>query len=191
MNISSRKYTGSADLQAMVQLTEALRSIGQRVYPIAADLYEELDDIDVQITVRLWQDQQQKLIGFAYINRYQNLVDVFDERVFDQTIETEMLDWIETAAQQRNQDKGETLTLDAGCLENDTRRRAMLERHGFVLQPESSILMARPLNDPIPAPVLPAGFCIRQMGGMEEVEAYVNLHREAFGTQNMTVSYRQ
>jgi mycothiol synthase len=191
MSISSRTYTGSADLEAMIQLTAALRSIGQVVYPTAADLYEDLDDTDIQVTTRLWQEKQQKLIGFAYINRYQNLVDVFDERVFNRTIETEMMGWIETATKQRNRNKGETLTLDASCMENDTRRLAMLERHGFVLQPESSILMVRPLIDPIPAPVLPVGFCIRQMGGMEEVEAYVNLHRAAFGTENMTVSYRQ
>jgi len=191
MSISSRSFTGSTDLEAMVQLTEALRSIGQQVYPIAADLYEELDDADVQVSARLWHDEELHLIGFAYINRYQNLVDVFDQRVFDRTIESQMMDWITTAAQQHNQNKSEMLTLDAGCLENDARRLAMLERHGFVLQPESSILMACSLNDPIPSPVLPAGFSIRQMGGTEEIEAYVNLHRAAYGTENMTVSYRQ
>ena len=56
---------------------------------------------------------------------------------------------------------------------------------------KSSILMGRPLDGYIPDPVLPQGFAIRPMAGEAELEAYVTLHRAAFGTGNMTVQYRR
>jgi ribosomal protein S18 acetylase RimI-like enzyme len=37
---------------------------------------------------------------------------------------------------------------------------------------------------------LPAGFTIRHVAGEHEVENLVELHRAAFGTENMTVAYR-
>jgi mycothiol synthase len=191
MNISSRSYTGLSDLISMVRLMESLRNRGQKVYPIAADLYEELEDPDVQITVRLWEDEHRNLRGFAYINRYQNLVDVFDASIFNQDMERQMMDWIVSAARQRNQKRGVTLTLDASCSQNDQQRLVILERHGFAHQSDSSLLLARSLLDPLPAIQVPPGYSIRPMGGMVEIEAYVSLHRAAFGTDIMTFSYRQ
>ena len=102
-----------------------------------------------------------------------------------------MMTWAVSAMQRRNQEKGEAQTLDASALETDAPRLAFLERHGFQRQEESSILMSRPLDEPIPDPILPPGFTIRPMAGEAEVEAYVALHRAAFGTGNMTVAYRR
>ena len=175
----------------MTALTQALRAAGQMVYPIAADLYEELADLEVQAAVRLWEDDRRQLVGFAYVSQYQNLVDVFEAGEFTPAIETEMVDWAVTAMQRRNQESGKTETLDASALESDLPRLAFLERHGFQRQAESSILMACPLDQPIPEPQLPPGFTIRPLRGETEIEAYVALHRAAFGTGNMTVEYRR
>jgi ribosomal protein S18 acetylase RimI-like enzyme len=130
-------------------------------------------------------------VGFAYVNQYQNLVDVFNVRVFTPTLEAEMIAWAVTATQQRNLERGEALTLDAYTFESDQPRLAMLARHGFERADEDSILLARSLEGDLPEPQLPAGFSIRPMGGEAEVEAYVALHRAAFGSENMTVDYRR
>ena len=183
-------FTGKSDLDAMVQLTEQLRRQGQRVYPIGADLYEELDDPEVQVTARLWYCDD-KLIGFAYINRYQNMVDVFNESELTTSLQQEMIEWLITRAKKRNLDKGESLTLDAAALENDHKRIAFLKHFGFALEDESSLLYSRHLYPSLPEPVIPAGFTIRPLGGMAELDAYVALHRAAFGTENMTLAYRQ
>lgn len=187
----SRPYTGKADLHSMIALTQALRASGQTVYPIAADLYEELADPDVQVTARLWEDEGRGLVGFAYVNRYQNLVDAFAVEKFTPAIETELIDWVVSAARRRNQEIGQSLTLAASALESDLSRLAFLERGGFEYQVESSILMSRSLDQPIPEPELPPGFTIRPMGGEAEIDAYVALHRAAFGTEIMTVEYRR
>jgi ribosomal protein S18 acetylase RimI-like enzyme len=189
-SLTSSLYTGPADLQAMIELTQTLRVHGQKVYPIAADLYEELSEPETQAATRLWHNNG-ALVGFAYVSQYQNLVDVFDKQVFTPTVEAEMMAWAVAATQQRNQTRGETLTLDASALDHDQPRLALLERHGFERAEEDSLLFARSLEGTLPEPRLPAGFSIRPMGGEAEVDAYVALHRAAFGTENMTVEYRR
>lgn len=175
----------------MIELTQTLRSAGQKVYPIATDLYEELAEVDVQVTARLWENELGQLVGFAYVSRYQNLVDVFDAREYTPALESELIAWAVSAVQRRNLEKGETQTLDASSLEDDQVRLAFLEQAGFERQEETSLLLARPIDDDLPAPQLPPGFTIRPMGGEAEVEAYVALHQAAFGTENMTVDYRR
>lgn len=180
-----------SDLQAMIRFCQSLRQKGQVIYPIAADLHEELADPLVQASARLWEDTEQRLVGFAYVNRYQNLVDAFDVRFLTPSLEAELVAWAVAAVQERNQATGETQTLDASALESDTRRISFLERHGFTRQAESSLLLACSLAGEIPFPALPDGFTIRPLSGEAELEAYVALHRAAFGTGNMSVAYRQ
>ncbi|GAP12713.1 acetyltransferases [Longilinea arvoryzae] len=190
MNIHSRPYRHPDDLPALIRLTKDLRAAGQRVYPIAADLYEELDDPAAQVSARLWEAGN-RLLGFAYISRWQNMVDAFWADAFSPAVQAEMMGWLVQAARQRNPARGEMLTLDASALEEDRSRLDLLERFGFLRQAESSLLMACSLGCPLPEPELPPGFHIRPMGGAAELEAYVALHRSAFGTENMSIDYRR
>lgn len=190
MSLTSHVYQGSTDLEAMTALLDELRRAGQAVYPVATDLYEELADGEVQATARLWR-RGPTLAGFAYINRWQNMVDAFTACEFTPAVQAEMMDWLVGAARRRGQAGGEAQTLDASALESDGWRLDLLERFGFERQAESSLLMARSLAEPVPEPVVPPGFSIRPMGGAAELEAYVALHRAAFGTENMSVEYRR
>lgn len=190
MTLHSRPFAGPADLQAMIRLIARLRAAGQRVYPIAADLHEELADPETQITARLWESDA-GLAGFAYVSRWQNLVYAFEDARFTPQAQAELMDAMVAAVRERNRAKCETQTLDASVLEDDLPGRALLEGFGFVRQEESSLLYARPLEGELPEPALPPGFIIRPMGGAAELEAYVALHQAAFGTDNMTLEYRQ
>lgn len=190
-SLHSRAYTGHDDLQSMIRLTSALRSRGQRVYPIAADLFEELSESAVQESARLWENDRRDLAGFVYVSQFQNMVYAFDKNEFTPAVENEMVEWAAEAMQYRNRQTNQNLTLDASVLDDDLPGVALLERHDFERQTESSILMARPLDQDIPEPQLPPGFSIRPMGGEAELEAYVALHQAAFGTSNMTVEYRR
>ena len=187
-NLISRSFQSPDDLQAMIALTQALRGGGQVVYPIAADLFEDLADAETQAAARLWENEDGELVGFAYVNRWQNLVDVFTERAFTEAIEAEVIEWV---IQTLRVSKTLRVSVDASALESDQARIDFLERHGFEGQAEASLLMARPITEALPEPVLPPGFRIRPMGGEAEIEAYVALHRAAFGTENMTVEYRR
>lgn len=72
-----------------------------------------------------------------------------------------------------------------------------LEDAGFLCQADvgedswSKVLMAHSSEEPMPACVLPAGFLLRPLVGECEVEAYVDLHRAVFGSQNMTRVWRE
>lgn len=189
-NLTPRLFQDFTDLQAMVALCQSLRQKGQVIYPIAADLYEELADPAVQASARLWVDDHQQLVGFAYVNHYQNLVDAFDAAWLSPEMEPELVAWALSAVKQRNIAHDENQILDASALETDLTRIEFLQRQGFERQPEISLLFARPLDMEIPEPHLPAGFVIRPMQGEAEIEAYVSLHRAAFGSGNMTADYR-
>lgn len=118
-------------------------------------------------------------------------MDVFNAGEFSTEIEGELVAWAVSAVQKRNLLGGEAGTLDASSLETDVHRIAFLERHGFERLPESSMLFARSLDANIPEPHVPVGFVTRSLLGEAEIQAYVALHRAAFGTENMTVEYRQ
>jgi ribosomal protein S18 acetylase RimI-like enzyme len=81
-------------------------------------------------------------------------------------------------------------TLRTPCRDDNQERIALLTHHGFVPEPIGTLHLQRSLALPIPAPQLPSGFSVRHVSGEAEVEDLVELHRAAFGTENMTVAYR-
>lgn len=190
-DLKSRPFAQPEDLQAMTALLRRLREAGQQVYPIATDLHEELDDADARASVRLWENDEGELFGFSYVSSWQNLVDAFRENAFTPEVEREMISQAVRTVQNRNATSGSTDTLDASTLESDTHRKDFLLRHGFKQQTETSLLMARKLDETLPQPVLAPGFLIRPMAGESELEEYVTLHRAAFGTEHMTLEYRR
>jgi mycothiol synthase len=61
---------------------------------------------------------------------------------------------------------------------------------GFEKFDWSIIRFEQDLNQELPLPQLPDGFSIRPLRGKTEVEAYVRLHRAAFGSDHMTTAWR-
>ncbi|MBN2393830.1 MAG: GNAT family N-acetyltransferase [Anaerolineae bacterium] len=185
--LTTRLYSGTTDLQSMLDLLVAVRP-AERVagYPSAVDLHELLALPAVQDNTRLWFDAGDRLVGFALVDHYNNLCFEYE----DPGIEAEVIDWGMQCICRAMQATGEELTLDASCSTDNTERLALLERHGFIREAQYSVHMARSLHEPIPTPQLPAGFSIRHVMGEHEVEALVALHRAAFGTETMTVEER-
>jgi len=192
MTISvSRLYSGTKDLQSMLDLLAAIRPAARMSdYPSMVDLHELLTLRNVQENTRLWLDAKGSMVGYAFVDHYNNLQFEFDPHSAHPDIESEMVSWGVACIRRAMQEHGETLALDASCREDDTERIMLLERHGFVRLETRSLQMIRPLDLPIPEPQLPAGFMIRHAAGEQEVEALVALHRAAFGTENMTVEER-
>jgi len=83
-----------------------------------------------------------------------------------------------------------------GVFEDARERIASLEQAGYACQsflPEDAWLkvwLSRSLQTDLPAPALPDGFALRPLAGAAEAGAYVDLHRAAFGTENMTLDWR-
>jgi ribosomal protein S18 acetylase RimI-like enzyme len=104
-------------------------------------------------------------------------------------LEERLLDWAIAEARQTAQERQQSDPPGISCRSDDARRQLQLEQRGFRCLP-GALHMARPLGDPIPAPVLPPGFTIRPGRSAEEAEAWVALHRAAHGTDYMTVERR-
>lgn len=66
-----------------------------------------------------------------------------------------------------------------------------LEAVGFTPFDWSILRFERDLSLELPSAQLPQGFTIRPLRGEDEVQAYVDLHRAAFASENMTVAWRK
>ncbi len=82
--------------------------------------------------------------------------------------------------------------------ERQAERRRALEAAGFADQgaaedeePWSKVLFRRDGQEPVPRATPRPGFAIRPLAGAAEVSAYVALHRQVFGTENMTEAWRR
>ncbi|PKO12894.1 MAG: hypothetical protein CVU39_21535 [Chloroflexi bacterium HGW-Chloroflexi-10] len=154
------------------------------------DFEEHIQLSAVRATMRCWK-QGDQLLGFAYVDEYNNLlfetIPVFEQ--LDQ-LENEIVAWGVACIQKRNSEAGEHYTLDYCCGADHLPRLQMLERHGFKKESIRTLRYVRSMSAPVKAYPLPAGFSIRCVHGREEVEALVDLHRIAFGTDHMDVEER-
>ena len=63
---------------------------------------------------------------------------------------------------------------------------------GFTLYPHwRTVHLERPADLPPPPPAIPAGFTIRPLAGAQEIDAYVDTQRAAFGSSSMTRAWRE
>ncbi|MRR29285.1 hypothetical protein EG834_02880, partial [bacterium] len=187
----SRGYTGSQDLQSILDLLVAVRPAALiKVYPGIVDLHELLALPEVQANTRLWLAADGAVVAFAIVDRYLNLLFEATPQPRSLDLEAQVVAWGEACVRRTFQAGVTSGTLDASCSGEDSERIAWLERNGFIPQEVRTLRMIRPLDQPIAAPQLPDGFRIRPVAGDQEVEALVALHRAAFGTRNMTVPER-
>lgn len=189
MKINSRLYRGSADLQAILQLITCIRP-RQRLadYPSLVDLEELLSLPEVQRRTRLWLTDTGQLNAYAFVDEMSNLYWEADPGQ-GTSFEESVLEWVIAEARRAALERRQDDLPGISCRSDDLRRMNLLEQHGFQGQPGALHLM-RPLDQPIPAPVLPPGFSLRPSLGAAEAEAWVQLHRLAHGTEYMTIERR-
>ena len=189
MTITMHSYS-AGDRQRVIDFRRACTTRENvHDYPTVVDLYELLDASAGHEATRisLWEDENGELIAFAIVAlRYCNCYFHIHPQVRNHEIETHIFEW----AARQVRENGSCTAIDTPCRDTDTARVELLERNGFVHQEEQTLFMARSLLETIPPALFPEGFTLRQMEGEHELDAVVALHREAFGTQNMTTEAR-
>ena len=191
MAMTMRPYTGEVDKQQVIDLRRACTT-AENIddYPTVSNLWEQLEDIPPE-HIRLWENDDGSLLACALVQlNYANLYFFLLSQAQNRQFEEQLMAWATELMRTTMQEHGKQAMLDTATRENDLARIALLERFGFVRQEEQTLKMARSLREPIPEPQLPEGFTLRQVAGEHEMEEYVALHRDAFGTQNMTVEHR-
>jgi hypothetical protein len=182
--ISSRLYAVEKDFQIMLDLIPASHA---NDIPGKVDIEENLAIAEIRANTKLWFYGSQP-IGWAYVDGSRNLYWEL-ERQYTDPVGAEMVAW-GAACIRRTLAAGETSTLDASCRNDDRERLDFIRRHAFRQTENITLHMQRDLSSPIPNPVLPTGFQIRPVKGIEEAEAIASMHRAAFGTEYMTTENR-
>ncbi|MEZ4711952.1 MAG: GNAT family N-acetyltransferase [Caldilineaceae bacterium] len=182
----SRNATFQQDVQAMLAIIQARPPARTADYPGAVDLHELMGVAETQAHTRLWEDECGAAVGFAIVEpAYRSLTFEVAPPADHAQVGAEMIAW---AADQLRAAGHSSMRIS--CRTDNRARVELLTAHGFVAEPMSNLHLQRSLAQPIPTPQLAAGFTIQHMTGEHEVQKMVELHRAAFGTENMTVAYR-
>ena len=184
METKSYLLRGEADIRLIRELIEHLPYESTVI-----DFEETIQLRTVRATTQLWQ-QNDKIVGFAFVDDYNNLRFEINTEFSSAQLENEIIEWGINCVKKRNTDTGANNTLDASFGADNTWQISMLERFGFVHEDLRSLQFTRSLSEPIREYAFPSGFSLRNVAGEHEVESLVALHRAAFGTDNMTVEQR-
>jgi len=137
-----------------------------------------------QATTRLWLNEDNHLVGFAYVDAFHTLRFDIDWQTRDDRLESEIIMWGNTCLKDTHP------FLYATSHETDSQRITFFDRHQFARRSDTIIRMACSLVASIAPPRIPAGFHIRSVRGEAEAAAVVALHRAAFGISYTTTERR-
>jgi mycothiol synthase len=172
--LTSRFYETGSDLQSMQDMLMEARSrtddwryahVGELLF----GFFMVACHLDPKEHIRLWHDAD-KLVGYAILGEDPSI----DFQVLPEYewcgIETEAMGWTETRlAELRKHDaqqwRGRVVS---GARQDNAKRIAFLERHGFRPGGEfSEVNMIRSLDRPIPKALMPAGCQVRAVEASE------------------------
>ncbi len=163
-------------------MRDTYRIQGPPVYCTAGDLdWWRSDEAEPDhLDARLWFDDQQ-LIGVAWPSNGQ--IDLMSHP-HARHLEAEMLNWAE--AKRRSELAGAAGTLRAWANQNDTDRTQLLLSRSYMPQLTVIQFRMRSLTEAPAMPAVASGYTIRAVRLPEEIEARVEVHRDAFAPSHMT-----
>src|SRR5512139_10415 len=167
--LTSRLYRSEDDfLQMQAMLMEGRAQTDDWHYPHIGDLifwfFMVLCHLEPREFIRLWHDHAGKLVAYAILGEDPS----FDCQVLPEYewsgIEAEAMAWAETRISElRKRDaKQWSGNFVSGARQDDAKRIAFLEQHGFRYSGEfAEVNMVRALDEPIPESVVPPGCQVR------------------------------
>ena len=171
---TSRLYENEDDFEQMqAMLIEARRQTDDWRYWHIGELIWSFFMVDCHLNprefIRLWHNADGNLIGYALLGDGP----YFDCQVLPgyvwRGIETEALAWVETHLSDLPQQEAQPWSehFVSGTRQDDAKRIAFLEWHGFRPGEYAEVNMLRSLNEPIPEAPLPAGYQVRSVDEAE------------------------
>ncbi|MBN2305821.1 MAG: hypothetical protein JXQ72_15165, partial [Anaerolineae bacterium] len=187
--VTSRYYETEHDLRQMQRLLMAARAqtndwryshVGELIF----GFFMVACHLNPPEHIRLWHNADGALVGYAMVGEDPS----FDWQVLPEYewsgIETEAMAWAETRLAELRQRDPQCWggPLVSGARQDNARRIAFLEQHGFRYSGEfAEVNMLRSLDEPIPeSPVLPAGYQIRAVAETGEISRRAAAQREVW-----------
>jgi GNAT superfamily N-acetyltransferase len=189
MPIRFRHYDVERDLRPMCELARASSEATLH----AGDVQLKLSDpsLRAECDVRVCEEDEE-VVGFAFVQpSCFELNFVVGQCARRPQIEARVMDWALARFDQIAEEQKRRVFFSTSVREHDGRRVRLLKRHGFIADEAHHVYMQRPLDLPIPAPRLPAGFRMRQLAGADELRAYVAARRNAFWMENYTKGWHR
>jgi len=197
--IISRPFSGNNDLPLLKDfVTSAMANDMRHSYWHVGDLLWGIykDTIfDPRQNVRLWENEQGELQSFTWINANEVVLQVSPRlrgsRLNDLLLE-EMLAWGEERQRKSLEERGTESIPSFSAFEDDFPLIDMFRRHEYERDEFHVLHMSKDLNQPVPEAVLPEGWTVRHVGGEDEFEERVALHREVWRRSKVTLdAYRR
>jgi mycothiol synthase len=188
-NLSARCYAGDRDLDAIAHLINTCEEVDRLDEGTSiSELQQEFNapSLDVARDIRLWEDAEGKLIGFAQLSVSEpgEVIDGWlwfrvhpDARSGD--VEAAAIAWGEVRMREVSAMRGGRVKLRTYARAEDCDRISVLASCGFKVD-RYFCRMARSLSEPIPEPQFPEGFLLRQFPGEQDAAAWVEMFNQSF-----------
>lgn len=192
----ARSYAGETDLQPICELLNMCDAVDELdegyATPEIWRMRIEEPGVDQARDMRLWEDSQDRLVGYAALWTRPGGDEPFADAHFSMRvepgtrnngIEDEMMRWagerVQEVAAQRNRPARLLTGLHYRSPEYVAYRQETLERHGF--KPARYwFKMARDLMEPIAEPKLPEGYTLRHTEGAAEAIKWIEMFNLSF-----------
>lgn len=194
MNFIFRSCTDQDDFPNMLSLARQFPEHNLHTLDLPYRLASwALDDPE---NTALWFDPGGRLLAWAVLQTPFWTIDLSVDPEFELELLPEVLAWMEHAMRRVKNGPYSRPSWYVAVFPGLADLRSGLESMDFICQSDvpddawSQVLMRTGLDHPIPVPVVPPGYTIRPLNGEAEVDDYVRLHRDVFGTWNMTGEWR-
>ena len=189
MAMTMRLFAGAADLQAIVDLFNAIEATDQvGAGTSVAELQDDLDNpmIDTTRDMVLWEDDSGQLValGALWMHPADQLIEAYfwmcvhpDARGIG--LERDVIDWGTERLGEIAAVRKLPARLRLSTRDDNAYLISTFDRNGFQFD-RSFFDMARSLNQPIEAMPLPEGFTIRPLDGENELAAWVETFNLSF-----------
>lgn len=153
-----------------------------------------LDQIE---NTQVWLGPAAEVLGWVVMQAPFWAIDCIVHPNAPTTLYRDMLAWAQARAKQMQAaGAGRPMwfvSIPANCIS----QRHDLEALGFKDQAHadddawSKVLFELPHDAPVPVAPLPEGYSVRNLNPTTEIQAYVDLHRQVFNSESMTVDWRK
>jgi mycothiol synthase len=195
MPIQSRPFSDENDLQVLKTfISSIMKQDMQRSYWHVGDLVWGIYQntiYDPRKNVRLWENEPGELLGFAWINAKEVIIQVapYIDGSNEHDLLEQMLSWVEE--HQRASAAGGNFPSFC-AFEDDLPLKSLFLKHGYRREESHMLHMRKNLDQPIPPGILPGGWIVRHVAGEDEFEQRVALHREVWHPSKVTLeAYRR
>jgi ribosomal protein S18 acetylase RimI-like enzyme len=135
---------------------------------------------------RLWHDRSGAVRGFGVVQLPFSTLD-WAVRPGDESLRQEIVAWGVARLQEIARQRGERFGY---LLDSRSNNDPVALAAGFEVDDWHIRNLMLEFSQPPTPPTIPSSFRIRPLSGQQEVAAYVDLHRAAFQTRNMSVEWR-